>query len=332
MLLRSILAGLVCLCVLAGAAPDAARAEATTVRVAKQFGLAYVQYAIMEDRGLIEKHAKSAGLGDVKVEWAQFRGPDVMNDALISGNVDFISFGLPGLLTIWDRSKGLIDVKGVAGLNVLPYALMVRDDGIKTIADFTEKHRIAMPAVKVSLQAILLQMAAEKLYGVGNHNRFDPFTVTMAHPDATIAMISGNKDVTAHFTTLPFIARQAKTAGIRQLLSGQEIMGSPFSFNMIAATSKFRTENPKLFKAFRDALDEATALVNADKSAAAETYIKVTKDKMPADELTALLALPDNEFTTRVVGIDKMVDFLIRTGNFKNKPASYKDLLFPEAQ
>ncbi len=314
------------------ASSGGAHAEVGTVRIAKQFGLAYVQFAIMEERGLVEKHAKAAGLEGIKVEWATFRGPDVMNDALLSGNVDFISLGIPGALTLWDRTKGLADVKVVAGYNALPFWLMVRGDDIKSLADFNEKHRIAVPAVKISFQSVLMQMEAEKLFGVGNHGRLDPFTVSMAHPDATIAMISGSKDVTAHFTTLPFLARQAKTPGIRRLLTGNDIVGSPFSFNLIMGTSKFRTENPKLFKAFRDALDEATAAVNADKTAAAAAYIQVNKDKTPVGELAALLDEPGNQFTTKVIGIDKIVDFLIRTGNFKNKPASYKDLLFPEAQ
>jgi NitT/TauT family transport system substrate-binding protein len=332
MSIQLLLTAALCLLANAAALSGPARAEAIVVRAAKQFGLGYIQFAIMEERGLVEKYAKAAGLGDVKVEWAQFRSSDVMNDALISGNVDFVSLGIPGLLTIWDRSKGLIDVKGVSGLNALPLVLMVRDEGINSIADFTEKHRIAVPAVKISLQAILLQMAAEKAFGVGNHGRLDPFTVTMAHPDATIAMITGNKDVTANYTTLPFLARQAKTPGIRRILTANETMGGPFSFNVIASTSKFRTDNPKLFAAFRDALEEATALVNADKKTAAEIYIKIAKDKSTPEELVALLDEPGNQFTTKVIAIDKMVDFLIRTGNFKNKPASYKDLLFPEAQ
>ncbi len=331
MAIRSVIVGLACL-VAAAAGCGGARAEASKVRAAKQFGLGYVQFTIMEERRLIEKHAKAAGLGDVTVEWATFRSSDVMNDALISGNVDFVSLGIPGLLTIWDRSKGLLDVKGVAGLNALPLVLMVRDDSIKSLADFNEKHKIAVPAVKIALQAILLQMAAEKAFGVGNHGKLDPLTVTMAHPDATIAMISGNKDVTANYTTLPFLARQAKTPGIRPLLTANDTMGGPFSFNVIAATSKFRTDNPKLFKAFRDALEEATALVNADKQAAAEIYIRVAKDKAPVEEIVALLDRPGNQFTTKVLSIAPMIDFLVRTGSFKNKPASYKDLLFPEAQ
>ena len=74
-------------------APKNALAEASVVRVAKQFGVAYMQYMVMQDQKLIEKHAKAAGL-DVTTEWATFRSSDVMNDALISGSVDFVSLGI----------------------------------------------------------------------------------------------------------------------------------------------------------------------------------------------------------------------------------------------
>ena len=307
-------------------------AEATSLRAAKQFGLGYVQYMIMEDLGLTEKHAKAAGLGDIKVEWSTFRSSDVMNDALISGNVDFVSLGVPGLMTIWDRTKGLIDVKGASGLNALPLALMVRDDNIRSLKDFTEQHRIALPAVKVSNQAILLQMACEKEFGIGNHGKLDALTITMSHPDATIAMVSGNKEVPANFSSVPFQNRQAKSPGVRRLMTSTDILGAPFSFNIVATTTKFRADNPKLYKAFLDALNEATALVNSNKRLAAETYLKLSKDKTPIDEVLALLNDPENQFTTKVTPIDKMIQFMARTGNFKNKPASASELLFAEAQ
>jgi NitT/TauT family transport system substrate-binding protein len=330
-MIRSVLAaGFVALTTLSLAQPAAA--EADKLRAAKQFGLGYVQYMIMEDQKLVEKHAKAAGLGDITVEWNTFRSSDVMNDALISGNVDFVSLGVPGLMTIWDRTKGSIDVRGASGLNALPLALMVKDDSIKGIKDFNEKHRIAVPAVKVSNQAILLQMAAEKEYGQGNQTKLDPLTVTMSHPDATIAMISGSKDITANFSSVPFQSRQAKTPGIRRLLTSTDILGAPFSFNVVAATSKFRTENPKLYKAYLDALNEATEIVNKDKKLAAETYLKVSKDKSSIEDVLALLNDPENKFTTKVSAIDGMIQFMARTGNYKNKPTSAKELLFPEAQ
>src|ERR1700730_12639816 len=139
-----------------------ARAEANVVRVAKQFGIGYMQYMVMQEQKLVEKHAKAAGL-DITTEWATFRSSDVMNDALISGSVDFVSLGVPGMITIYSKTKGTAsEVKGVLGLNVSPLMLLVRDPAIKSLKDFKDTHRIALPAVKVSNQAIILQMAAAK--------------------------------------------------------------------------------------------------------------------------------------------------------------------------
>ena len=308
-----------------------AQAELATLHAAKQFGLGYIQYMIMEDQKLVEKHAKAAGLGDVKVEWNTFRSSDVMNDALISGAVEFVSLGVPGLITIWDRTKGNLGVMAAAGLNALPLALMVKGD-IKSLKDFQPNQKIAVPAVKVSNQAILLQMAAEKEFGAGNHAKLDTNTVSMAHPDATIAMTGGNADIVANFSSIPFQNRQAKTPGVHRLTSSTEIIGGPFTFNVVATTSKFRAENPKLYKAFLDALAEATALVNADKQQATDIYLRVSKDKTPAEEILAMLNDPENQFTNKVAPVDNFIKFMVRTGNFKNNPQSTKELLFPEAQ
>ena len=316
---------------LAPLAAAPARAELSTLHAAKQFGLGYVQYMIMEDQQLVEKYAKAAGLGDVKVEWNTFRSSDVMNDALISGAVEFVSLGMPGLITIWDRTKGNIGVMAASGLNALPLNLMVRDS-IKSLKDFKPEQKISLPAVKVSNQAILLQMAAEKEWGAGQHGKLDANTVSMSHPDATIAMIGGNQDIVANFSSIPFQARQASTPGLRKLTSSTEIIGGPFTFNVVATTKKFRTENPKLYKAFLDALNEATALVNTDKQKTAEIYLRVSKDKSPPAEILALLNDPENQFTTKITPIDNFIQFMVRTGNFKNKPQSTKELLFPEAQ
>jgi NitT/TauT family transport system substrate-binding protein len=309
-----------------------AAAEANTLRAAKQFGLGYVQFMIMEDLKLAEKHAKAAGLGDIKVEWNTFRSSDVMNDALLSGNVDFVSLGVPGLMTIWDRTKGTIDVKGVTALNSIPFALNVRNASVKSLKDFGEQDRIAVPAVRVSMQAIMLQMACEKEFGIGQHGKLDHIVITMSHPDATIAMLTSQRDVTANFSSVPFQYRQQKQAGIRQLLTSTDILGAPVAFNIISTTAKFRAENPKLYASFLAALNEATEMVNKDKKWAAEAYLRLSKDKMPLEELMEIMQRPDVQFTTKLTPIDNMIQFMVRTGNFKNKPTSASELLFAEAQ
>src|SRR4051812_12253744 len=262
-------------------------AEANKLRVAKQYGLGYLQFMVMEDQKLIEKHAKAAGLGDVTVDWGTFRSSDVMNDALISRNLEFACLGLPGLITIWSKTRGNYDVRAAAGLNVLPLILNVRDPSIQSLKDFTDEHRIALPAVKVSMQAIILQMAAAKEFGEPNFSKLDHLTVSLAHPDATVMMLGGKGEIVANFSSSPFQYRQQK-AGIRQMFTSEEVLGGPVSFNVVATTGKFREENPKLYKSFLTALQEATDFINKDKAAAAEIYLKLSSDKTPKEEIVEL--------------------------------------------
>src|SRR5947209_3736976 len=217
--------------------PKVALAEANIVRVAKQFGIGYMQYMVMQEQKLIEKHAKAAGL-DVTTEWATFRSSDVMNDALISGSVDFVSLGVPGIITIWSKTRGSAnEVRGVLGLNVAPLMLMVRDPAIKSLKDFKDNHRIALPAVKVSNQAIMLQMAAAKEFGYAKWNALDHLTVSMSHPDATAAMLGGKSEIVANFSSPPFQYRQMKDPTIHRVLNSTELFDEPLSFNIIATTA-----------------------------------------------------------------------------------------------
>ncbi len=141
----------------------AATASAQEIRFARQFSMGYLQFNLMEKERLVEKHARAAGIVDVKVSWATFNSPAAMNDALLSGSVDIVSGGVPGLLTIWARTHGTANaVKGVAAFSSQPILLNTRDPNIKRITDYRESDKIAVPAVKVSIQAIMLQMAAAR--------------------------------------------------------------------------------------------------------------------------------------------------------------------------
>jgi NitT/TauT family transport system substrate-binding protein len=308
----------------------AASAETGELRVAKQYGLGYLQMMLMEEQKLVEKHAKAAGLGDIKVTWATFRSSDVMNDAILSGNLDFASVGGPGLATIWAKTRGTaVEVKAASGFNFMPLALVTRDPGIKSLSDYTDKHRIAVPAIKVSNQAILLQMAAAKLYGQANYTKFDPLTVTMTHPDAMTALLSGAGEISSHFASPPFLQKELERPGLRKIVTSTEIVGSPIPFNLIATTTKFYTANPKAYAAFLAALQEATDSINKDKRAAAELYIRVTKDKSPVEEILKIMNDTGNEYSLVPKGNMPMVEFMYKIGSIKVKPESWKDLFFP---
>ena len=309
-----------------------ALAEAKTLRVAKQYGLGYIQLMLMEDQKLVEKHAKAAGLGDVTVDWSTFRSSDVMNDALISGNLDFASLGPTGIITIWSRTRNNVDVRAASGLNAMAWTLNVRDPAIKSLKDFTAQHRIAVPAVKVSGQATALQIAAAKEWGDKEFEKLDSLTVSLSHPDATAMMLGGKSEIVANFSSPPFSNVQLKDQKIRALMNSDDILGGPISFNVIATTGKFRNDNPKLYGAFLAALKEATDIVSKDKGAAAEAYLRLTKDRSSKEELVAILDDKTTHITMDVLNLGSFTDFMGKVGRLKNAPADWKnEMLFPEA-
>ena len=308
-----------------------ARAEMSEIKVAQQYGISYLPLMVMEEGKLIEKHAKAAGV-DVTVSWAKFAGGNVMNDALLSNSLQFASGGVGPFVTLWARTRGNLEVRAVAAINSMPLYLNTRNANVRTVRDFTDKDKIALPAVKISIQAITLQMAAEKAFGEGQQNKLDALTVSLAHPDAQTALLSERSEITAHFGSPPFQYQQLRNPAVHTVLNSYDVLGGPATFNVVWTTSKFRVENPKLYDAFVKALDEATAMINSDKKWAAEAYLRISKDKDTLQEIQAMLDDPAIVYTTTPQNVMKYVDFMAKTGLIKVRPDSWKDLFFPNAQ
>ena len=308
-----------------------AHAEVSEVRLAQQFSMGYMQFAIMERNRLIEKHAKTAGLGEVKVFWDRFNGPNFMNDALLAGKVDFVSGGVPGLITLWEKTLGTPqEVRGVSALSSQPFLLNSRSPNIKSVRDFSDKDRIAVPSIKTSVQAVTLQMAAAQLFGDSNYSKYDNLTVSMSPPDATVALVSGAGEINNVFSVPPFQFQQLEHPGVHTVLNSFDVMGGPHTFTVIWTSRKFREANPKTYKAVLAALQEATEILNHDKRAAAQMWIEQTKSNLTVDWLYKIVSGPQVQFTLVPNNTTKYSDFMYKVGSIKKKPASWKDLFFPE--
>ncbi len=117
---------------------------------------------------------------------------------------------------------------------------------------------------------------------------------------------------------------------MRRILNSYDISGGPATFLVAWATSKFRDENPKTYQAFFNAYKEATDFINANKRAAAEIYVKETKDKSGVDAILKMLNDPEIRITMTPEQTLPIADFMSKTGTLKGKAASWKDLYFPE--
>jgi len=309
------------------AVPFLAAAEVREVRLAKQYGLGYLPLIIMEEQRLIEKHARAAGLGDIKVTWATLGGGSAMNDALLSNSVDYISSGVAPLVVLWGKSNGA--VKGVSALISTPNYLNTNNPAVKSIRDFTDKDRIAMPSAKVSIQAIILQMAAAMEFGQDNFARLDKLTVTMKHPDAMAALLSGKSEITGHLTSPPFMFQELDNKRVRTVLNSYDVLGGPHTFNVITTTKAFHDSNPKTYAAVFAALEESITYINKNRRSAAEIYQKASKTRESLEDLLKEISQPSLVYTTTPLNVAKFSDFMYRTGTIKTKPNSWKDLFFP---
>jgi NitT/TauT family transport system substrate-binding protein len=306
-------------------------ASADEVRIARQFSMGYLQFNVMEHEKLLEKHAAALGLKDVKIAWSIFNGPDAMNNALISDSIDVVAGGTPGLVTIWARTRGTAnEVKGISALSSQPIYLNTRSDNIKSIADLKDSDRVAVPAVKVSLQAVLLQMAAAKLHGAANYGKYDSLTVSMSPPDATIALITGTGEINNVFSVPPFQQQQLEKPGVRTILNSFDVTDGPATFTVAWTSARFREKNPVLYKALIAALKEATGIVDKDRKKAAGYWIEDVKSKLPLDKITAVISGPQVRWTMAPENAMKFATFMASVGSIKEAPKSWKDMFFPE--
>lgn len=321
-LLQRYLAGLAC--ALAVALP--AQAEVSEFTITRQPSILYLPATIMEHDHLIEKHAKQIGLGNLKVHWKVFTSGGAASDALMAGQIQMLISGMSNMLLLWDRTHG--QVRGAAGAAVIPQWLVTRDAAVKSVKDFSDRDRIAVPTVKVSNQAIFLKMAAEKAIGPAGRDGIDRLTIQQGHPDATVAILSGRSNINSHFSVPPYQEQEVATPGVHRVLSSASL--GKVSTGTFFTTVKFHDANPKTYAAFLAALKEAEDLINRNPRLAAEKYKEVTHEKYSVDELMKLIKSPENIYTMTPYGTRLFADFMYKDHLLKTKMTSWKDAFFPE--
>jgi NitT/TauT family transport system substrate-binding protein len=294
-------------------------------------GVGFLPLYVMRDRALVEKHAAAAGLTNLAVRWIDLGGPAVMNDALLAGSVDFIAAGPPAFITLWDRTRGSADVRGVAAMSSLPMYLNTTNASLRTLDDLTAQDKIAVTAVKVSIPSLVMQMYASQRYGVADAFRFDRYTVTMTHADALIALLSGGNQINSHFTSPPFHQREIKDPRVHTVLDTDDIMGGATTFTMLSTTARFRESKPKIYAAVLAGLQEANAFIRDNPDEAARILFAAEAGAgFSVEELADVLRDPDIEFTTTPANTEKYAEFMKEIGSIANRPESWRDLFFPE--
>jgi len=314
----------------AGLAVDPARADMVTrLRVSHGYSTGYLPLMVMRQQRLVEKHAAQAGLGSVAVEWQIADGGNNINDAMLAGALDIAGIGVPGFLVLRDRTLGRSqEMVGISALDYGALWLNTINKRIHTLADYTPQDRIAVPGIKTSYAAVVLQMLAAKQFGVENYARLDPITVGMPHPEAYAAMMSGRTEITSHLVSPPLSYQELKNQAVHRVTDTAVELGT-MSILLTMTQRRFAAANPGLIGAFLAAQEEANGFIANDPDGAVAAYVGASRLPLPRDDLLAVLADPENGHSATPHGTLVYASFLARTGVLKAKPTAWTDLFLP---
>jgi NitT/TauT family transport system substrate-binding protein len=292
--------------------------KADKICISEQYGLAYAPLQIMKDMKLLEKR-----LPDIKIEWNQLSNTATIREAMLANQVDIGFMAIPPFLIGWDKG---MEWKIASGLSESPVGLVTWKKEIHSLHDLTKNDRIALPQPG-SVQHILLAMACEREFG--DAKKFDNMLVTLAHPDGMNALLA-KKEITAHFTAPPYLNKELENPELHQILDGTTVFGKEFTFIVGVTTEKFHNQNPRAYKAFSTALQEAISFVQ--KNPAKTAAILSVQYKIPEADLLAYLNCKGIKYTSTIKGVDEFAAFLKRLGYINKTPQKMSEILWESAR
>jgi NitT/TauT family transport system substrate-binding protein len=244
---------------------------------------------------------------------------------MLAGDIDIAAIGTPSLLTAWERTKGREDISGLAALGADTFALETNKPRIKTLADFGDDDRIAVPALN-SRQALVMRMASEQAFG--DYHRIDKLLVSMPHPEATAALISG-QGISGYLATAPFLAVLKHAANVRVVTTSRDAFGDEVTGVALGASKKFVDANPAAARAVIAATEDAMSLIASEPTRAADIYLASEASTISKEDVVDMLTNGSILYSVAPIGLMKLATFVVKTGELRAPPRSWQDVFFP---
>jgi NitT/TauT family transport system substrate-binding protein len=309
-----IAAFLIALAVFAGYLSKSAKDKKVDLRIVTSYGLGYAPVYVISELKLVEKYYPNAN-----VSIKRYGSSVALRNAVMEENVDILFSSLITPLILEDTG---VNFKIAAGVGTVPYYLMVSEDSeIQSLEDFNSQNRIAIPGF-ASIPHLSIYTALD------NHSvileDISSILQTMADPIGYDSLVTG--DVTAHFTTLPYSAKE-RANGFRSILSARDLLGD---VDLVASVSKDLKNNyPEIYAAFYAALAEAVELINIRDVRALKAISKAEGISM--QELNLYLDEEGVSFTTKINDSMRVAEMLRKFGFITDTPINIQDFMWESA-
>ena len=269
---------------------------ASVLVISEQYGLAYAPLQIMRLKGFLEEE-----LPDYRISWERLGNTAAIREAMLAGRIDIGFMGIPPFLIGFDRG---MKWKIFTGLSEAPLGLVTWKDDIDSLRDFSPGDRIALPQPG-SIQHILLAMACER--ELGRADALDDILVTMNHPDGMQALLN-RREVSAHFTSPPYLMEELSAPDMRQVVTGTEAMGDRFTFIVGVAVDRVLREEPAAVDALRRALERSKGFMRDSQ----DETIDILSEEYGIDpeQLRTYLRWEGLIYSSTIRGLERFIDFM----------------------
>ncbi len=256
-----------------------------------------------------------------------------MNDALLSGSVDFIAAGPPAFITLWDRTRGSRRRARRRGDRVA--ADVPEHDGraaARRSTTSTRRTRSPSRPSRCRSRRSRCRCTRPSSYGIGEAFRFDRYTVTMTHPDAVIALLSGANQIDAHFTSPPFHQRELKDPRVHTVLSTRRDHARRDDVHDAVDDREVpRGESRDLCGRARGAATKRTSRSAPIRARPPRSCSRPRRPRASRWTSSPTCCATRRSSSRRTpANVAKYAEFMHAIGSIEHAPESWRDLFFPE--
>ena len=291
-----------------------ARAEESRIVIGYQYGVAYAPLLLMKERDVLED-----AFPGHRIEWRQMNGPTPIREGMLNGEITFGFMGISPVLIGIDHG---MPWKYMTGLSANRVAVVTNRADLSSLRDLDSSERIAILSPGCTQHILLSLLAKEQL---GDIHALDTQLISMSHPDAMNALLSGT-EVTIHVATSPYIEEELKQ-GMHVIAEGDEIMGEAFTFISGVAMTDFVAAHPEIYTTFLDCLQEAVDEINTGNASVYEELSAIYG--IPAADLKEQMTYNSTIYNTDLNGIAAMSHAMEKTG-FLSKALPLEDVVFED--
>ena len=235
---------------------------------------------------------------------------------------------------MWDKTHGSLNVKAALPIAATPTTLVTNDPAVRALKDYksAQEHKIALPAIKVSIQARFLQIATAQAFGIDQATSLDTLTVSMKNPDAFVSLKRGSTAVKSHFAVEPYTSMDLAQKGARTVTTSFDIMGGKHTLTLLWTTERFRKNNPTLYKAVIEAFKEAMDWMSGHPKEVADLFVRLTRSSLKPKEVEAILTDKNKmDYTYVPMKTLEVAQWMHRLGAIKREPKQWQELFWDNA-